>query len=137
MYRRKGMQSRLSMDMEAFGNKRKAMEDTQEKGRLYTAIPHGYLVEMDKLTDEEFGRLIRGLLYYSVMEDFPEGMEQEEIFVNRVIEREDQFRRDFVKLGKSRSEAGRKGAQARWNKGASIYNQSALRDYTFEEGESL
>ena len=33
--------------------------------RDYTAVPWEYLDEMEELTDEEFGRLIRALLLYS------------------------------------------------------------------------
>lgn len=85
-------------------------------GRKYTAVPHEYLEEMEELTDEEFGRLIRGLLHYSMTGDKiqPEGNER--FYAKRVMTTEDKFQRCFEETDNARSEKARKAANARWTK---------------------
>lgn len=82
--------------------------------RNYAAVPHDYFFEMLDLNDEEFGRLIRALLIYSM-----DGVEcdlpgNERFFWRRVVNRENGLQEHYNALLKKRSEAGKKGAQARW-----------------------
>lgn len=82
--------------------------------RTYAALPHEYDEEMAELTDEEFGRLMRGLLRYSMNGEaiVPEG--NEKFYVKRVMFQEDRFQQSYDELTQKRSEAGKKGAAARW-----------------------
>ncbi len=50
-------------------------------GRTYVALLHEYLEEMEELTDEEFGRLCRGLLRYSATGEVFEPSGNERFFV--------------------------------------------------------
>ena len=84
--------------------------------RNYTALPYEYLEEMAALSDEEFGRLIRALLQYSISGDMPELTGTERILVPRVKMQEDRFKANYAELSASRSEAGKKGAEAKQSK---------------------
>lgn len=83
--------------------------------RNYAAVPYEYLEEMEELSDEEFGRLVRALLTYSRdgVEIPAEG--NLKFYAKRVMGREERFRTQFQKLSAQRSEAGRAGAEKRWN----------------------
>ncbi|MCD7802746.1 MAG: hypothetical protein LUH09_07615 [Clostridiales bacterium] len=85
----------------------------------YVALPYEYLEEMEALSDEEFGQLCRGLLRYS-MEGIPIQPEGNlRFYTRRVMNREDRFREGFADLQSKRSQAGKKGAEARWGVSAS------------------
>ncbi|MCD7735038.1 MAG: hypothetical protein LUH48_07960 [Clostridiales bacterium] len=85
----------------------------------YAALPYEYLEEMEALSDEEFGQLCRGLLRYS-MEGIPIQPEGNlRFYTRRVMNREDRFREGFADLQSKRSQAGKKGAEARWGVSAS------------------
>ncbi|MCD7881057.1 MAG: hypothetical protein LUG47_05235 [Clostridiales bacterium] len=85
----------------------------------YVALPYEYLEEMEALSDEEFGQLCRGLLRYS-MEGIPIRPEGNlRFYTRRVMNREDRFREGFADLQSKRSQAGKKGAEARWGVSAS------------------
>ncbi|MCD7761058.1 MAG: DUF6291 domain-containing protein [Clostridiales bacterium] len=84
--------------------------------RNYVALPYEYLAEMEELDDEEFGRLCRGLLRYS-MEGVPIPPEGNlRFFCRRVMGREDRFQESFEEQRRKRSEAGKKAASVRWGK---------------------
>ncbi|MCD7881317.1 MAG: hypothetical protein LUG47_06615 [Clostridiales bacterium] len=87
--------------------------------RNFVALPYEYLEEMEALSDEEFGRLCRVLLRYSMEGEpiRPEGNLR--FYTRRVMNREDRFREGFADLQRKRSEAGKKGAEARWGISAS------------------
>lgn len=91
--------------------------------RDYTAVPWEYLDEMDELTDEEFGRLIRALLRYSRNGEVISPSGNERFYVKRVMNREDRYQENYGDLSDVRSEAGKKGANARWN-GKNMANDS-------------
>ncbi|MCD7945521.1 MAG: hypothetical protein LUF81_02775 [Clostridiales bacterium] len=87
--------------------------------RNYVALPYEYLEEMEALSDEEFGLLCRGLLQYS-MEGTPIQPEGNlRFFTRRVMSREDRFQEGFADQQRKRSQAGKKGAEARWGASAS------------------
>ena len=81
----------------------------------YTAVPHAYLEEFEALTDEEFGRLLRGLLRYSRDGTAIEARGNERFYVRRVMAQEDVMREKYAGLCDRRREAGRLGAMARWH----------------------
>lgn len=83
--------------------------------RNYAAVPYEYLEEMEPLTDEEFGRLVRALLIYSRDGVEITGTGNEKFYAKRVMGREERFQTQFQKLSAQRSEAGRAGAEKRWN----------------------
>lgn len=83
--------------------------------RNYAALPHEYLEEMDILSDEEFGRLCRALLQYSM-----DGREcslqgAEKVLWKRAKMQEDRFQESYRELTDARREAGKKGAAKRWS----------------------
>lgn len=106
----------LPLDLHKFKVSMEELENSKEKGRLYTAVPHEYLTQMGHLDDESFGRLIRGLVYYSVTKEFPHCTGTERYHVQQLMDRERKFKSGYEKISKLRSEAGKKGAQARWGK---------------------
>lgn len=83
--------------------------------RDYTAVPWEYLDEMEELTDEEFGRLIRSLLKYSQSGEGISPSGNERFYVKRVMNREDRFRQSFEEQSTALSERGKAGATARWS----------------------
>ncbi|MGN1004077.1 MAG: DUF6291 domain-containing protein, partial [Oscillospiraceae bacterium] len=85
--------------------------------RNYAALPHEYLEEMAALTDEEFGRMVRELLRYSMTGEPVQLTGNERFYARRVMMQEDRFQASYNDLTAKRSEAGRKGAAARWNAG--------------------
>lgn len=84
--------------------------------RAYAALPHEYLEEMAPLTDEEFGRLIRGLLRYSMTGEPIQAIGNEKFYTARVMGREDRYRNSYDDLAQRLSEAGKRGAAKRWGK---------------------
>ena len=88
---------------------------TSPKGnRRYTPLPFEYLEEMELLSDEEYGRLIRALQRYSIRGDIVKCPGPESFYYKRVINREDRFHKEFEEIQKQRSCAGKKGAKVRW-----------------------
>lgn len=83
-------------------------------GRTYVALLHEYLEEMEELTDEEFGRLCRGLLRYSATGEVFEPSGNERFFVRHVMAQEDRHQESYERISKARSEAGKKGMASRW-----------------------
>lgn len=82
--------------------------------RNYAALPHEYFGEMAELTDEEFGRLCRALLRYSMGEQVPEPVGNERFYLHRIMAQEDRYQASYDELTQKRSEAGKKAAAARW-----------------------
>lgn len=83
--------------------------------REYVALPHEYLEEMEELSDEEFGRLIRALLVFSVRGEERALTGNERFFYRRVLNRERRFQESYSETAEKRSQAGKKGAAARWH----------------------
>lgn len=82
--------------------------------RNYAAVPYEYLEEMDALTDEEFGRLIRALIEYSRSGTAISNDGNERFYAKRVMAQEDRFKESYEEQTAALSERGRAGAQARW-----------------------
>ena len=85
--------------------------------RNYAALPYKYKNEMDCLNDAEFGRLCRALIDYSA-DGTPIALSgNERFFAKRVMAHEDRFKGSYEAICDVRSEAGKKGAAARWQNG--------------------
>lgn len=82
--------------------------------RTYAALPYEYSEGMAELTDEEFGRLMRALLRYSKNGEAIVPTGNERFYAKLVMVQEDRFQRSYDELAQKRSEAGKKGAAARW-----------------------
>ena len=82
--------------------------------RNYAAIPYDYGREMSRLSDAEFGRLVRALLKYSETGEPIDLRGNESYFTERVMMQEDRFRESYDDLSKTRSDAGKAGASKRW-----------------------
>lgn len=76
-----------------------------------TYLPNEYLEEMDCLGDAEFGRLIRGLLYYSTTGEEPELKGTERLFWKTVRNRENRFAEAYTKKCDANAKNGRKGGR--------------------------
>ena len=83
-------------------------------GRNYAALPHEYLEEMEALSDAEFGRLARALLKYSITGEVMAFSGNERFYAKRVMNQEDRFKSSYDDLSEKRKEAGKKGANSRW-----------------------
>ena len=82
--------------------------------RNYAALPHEYWDEMADLTDEEWGRLTRALLWYSISGEEGDLPGNERFFWRRVVNRENGLQQHYEDVSALRSEAGKKGAASRW-----------------------
>lgn len=80
----------------------------------YTAVPLEYLDEMQDLTDEEFGRLMRILLTYSQTGEVISPSGNEKYFVRRVFNREDRYNQKFDEISEKRRRSGIIGSEKRW-----------------------
>ena len=83
--------------------------------RNYAALLHEYLEEMSLYTDEEFGRLCRALLRYSMSGEAQELAGQEKFAWQRVKTQEDRFQSSYEDMAAKRREAGKSGAAKRWD----------------------
>ena len=86
--------------------------------REYTAIPYEYLDEMDVLSDEEYGRLVRAIQRYSMTGEEPnfDGPDRVlQVCWRRVKSREDRYRESFDAQDRERSRRGKNAAKARWS----------------------
>ena len=92
--------------------------------RTYAAVPHEYYEEMADLTDEEFGRLIRALLKYSMTGETGDLPGNERYFFKRVTNQEVRHQKHYDEVSMMRSEAGRRGAAARWGTDGKMANDS-------------
>lgn len=82
--------------------------------RNYAALPHEYWDEMSDLTDGEFGRLVRALLYYSMTGEETALAGNERFFWKRVVNRERGLQQHYEEVAAKRRRAGKKGAASRW-----------------------
>lgn len=87
--------------------------------RNYAALKHDYLLEMEELTDAEFGRLCRELLRYSIDGTESQMKGNERFFWNRVKMQEKRAKESYDELCQTRSESGKKGGRPRKQKEAS------------------
>lgn len=89
--------------------------------RNYAALPYDYLEEMEALNDEEFGRLTRALLVYSMTGEQLALCGNERFYAKRVMAQEDRFKASYDDISTTRREAGKAGAAARWQNGKRIF----------------
>ena len=82
--------------------------------RNYAAVPHEYLEEMEQLTDQEFGRLIRALLRYSRDGEVVAVEGNERFYLKRIMAQENRCQDHYEQISRMRSQAGKKGAESRW-----------------------
>jgi hypothetical protein len=89
--------------------------------RNYAALPYDYLEEMEALNDAEFGRLTRALLAYSMTGEQIALCGNERFYAKRVMAQEDRFKANYKEVSDARREAGKAGADARWQNGKGIF----------------
>ena len=82
--------------------------------RNYTAVPNEYLEEMDILTDEEFGRLVRSMIRYNLTGEPISPVGNERFFAKQVMAEQDRFSSKYKDISEKRKEAGKAGASKRW-----------------------
>lgn len=82
--------------------------------REYTALPYEYLEEMERLSDAEYGRLIRALQTYSITGQEPDLKGAEVNHWIRVRNRENRYQASFDEQDKAKTDRATKAAQARW-----------------------
>ena len=81
--------------------------------REYTPIPFEFLDELDGLSDEEYGRLIRAMQVYSISGEEPELEGVERLFWKRCRNTIDRYNESYEKRNTSNAENGRKGGRPR------------------------
>lgn len=79
--------------------------------RDYTPVPFEFLEEMDGLSDEEYGRLIRGMQRYSMTGEEPEMEGTERLFWKRCRNTIDRYAASYDNLCAARAESGKKGGR--------------------------
>lgn len=82
--------------------------------RYYTPVPHEWLEEMEELSDEEFGRLIRFCLAYAVKGEKLPLIGNEKFYSKYCLNVLDRFIQKWETATEQKREAGRKGAAVRW-----------------------
>lgn len=93
--------------------------------RDYTPLPFEFLEEMDGLSDEEYGRLIRGMQRYSMTGEKPELEGTERLFWKRCRNTIDRYAASYDSLCAARAESGKKGGRPK-NQLVSDGNQNNL-----------
>lgn len=102
-------------------------------GRNYLCVPFEYFQhDAADLTDEEFGRLVRGMYRYFTNGEVisPEGNER--FFIKSAMADQDNFRKKYDEVSQKRREAGRKGANTRWQ---AIANASTCQQMIASDGD--
>lgn len=84
--------------------------------RPYVPVPLEYYEEMQYLTNEEFGELIRIMMWYSISGEILPVKGVLCHYMTRVIDRQKRYYIEWAELATKRSRAGKKGAEKRWNK---------------------
>ncbi len=92
--------------------------------RNYAALPHEYLEELAILSDEEFGRLCRALLLYSMAGEESTLPGAERVAAKRVYMQEKRFQDSYDSILEARREGGRKRAQQRKEQKAAELTQA-------------
>lgn len=79
--------------------------------RDYTPLPFEFLEEMDGLTDEEYGRLVRAMQKYSIGGAEPEITGTERLFWKRCRNVIDRYSESYEKRNAANAENGRRGGR--------------------------
>lgn len=77
----------------------------------YMPVPFEFLEEMEDLSDEEFGRLIRWGIRYQSTGEIVELIGMERVFRNRIKKQVDRYVANYEERMEKIREAGRKGGQ--------------------------
>lgn len=104
--------------------------------RNYAALPYDYLEEMEALNDAEFGRLTRALLAYSMTGERIALCGNERFYAKRVMAQEDRFKASYKEVSDARREAGKAGADARWQNGKRIFANGKNSKATNDNGKN-
>lgn len=81
--------------------------------RDYTPIPFEFLDELDGLSDEEYGRLIRAMQKYSIDGNEPEISGTERLFWKRCKNTVDRYKASYESRYAANAENGSKGGRPR------------------------
>ena len=84
--------------------------------RPYVPVPLEYYEEMQYLTNEEFGELIRIMMWYSISGEILPVKGVLCHYMTRVIDRQKRYYIEWAELASKRKKAGKKGAEVRWSK---------------------
>ena len=90
--------------------------DGKQNTRPYVPIPIEYYDEMQYLSNGDFGKLVRILMWYSISGEVLPVKGVLCHYINRVIDRQKRYYLEWESIRNKRSQAGRKGAEARWNR---------------------
>ena len=90
--------------------------DGKENTRPYVPIPIEYYDEMQYLSNADFGKLVRILMWYSISGEVLPVKGVLCHYINRVIDRQKRYYLEWEAIRNKRREAGRKGAESRWNR---------------------
>lgn len=84
--------------------------------RPYVPVPLEYYDQMQYLSHEEFGELIRIMMWYSISGEVLPVKGALCHYITRVIDRQNRYYIEWAELMAKRSKAGKKGAQMRWHR---------------------
>lgn len=101
--------------------------------RDYTPLPFEFLEEMDGLSDEEYGRLIRGMQRYSMTGEEPELEGTEKLFWKRCRNTIDRYAASYDSLCAARAESGKKGGRP---KNQTVFPESKEKQNNLSETET-
>ena len=82
----------------------------------FTPIPFDFLEEMEELSDAEYGRLVRWGQKYHLTGEMSKLCGNERFYAKRMQMQIDRYREHYNEIANAKAEAGRKGAEARWQK---------------------
>lgn len=84
--------------------------------RPYVPIPLEYYEEMQYLSNEEFGELMRIMMWYCISGEVLPVKGALRHYITRVIDRQKRYYIEWASLSAKRRAAGKLGAASRWNK---------------------
>lgn len=101
--------------------------------RDYTPIPFEFLDELDGLTDEEYGRLIRAMQKYSIDGNEPEISGTERLFWKRCKNTVDRYKASYENRYAANAENGSKGGRPRKQAGFQETEENPKNPTGFQE----
>ena len=93
--------------------------------RNYIPLTYEFVEESEELSDAEFGRLIRQGYKYATAGEPIALSGNERFFAKRLMNQIDRYRQNYEEVCDKRKEAGRLGAEARWQKMANAKSAMA------------
>lgn len=104
--------------------------------RDYTPVPFEFLEEMDGLSDEEYGRLIRGMQRYSMTGEEPELEGTEKLFWKRCRNTINRYAASYDNLCAARAESGKKGGRPKNQNNQMVSGEKQNNLLVFEESKA-